>query len=102
MLLFLSAKSSSIEFQSQDQKCDVSHNAKTSEHNHDITASTEAFPAQPVVADLAEELPVALHASESAHAEYACAVDGEDGSWIDWSGALDWGGSLSRCLDQSY
>ena len=57
----------SIKLQSQHQKRNVSHNAQTSKHHHDITTSTESLPAQPIVANLAEELPVALHASESAH-----------------------------------
>jgi hypothetical protein len=71
-----------VEFQSQHQKRDISHNAQTSKHHHDVTTSTKSLPAQPVVANLAEELPVALHASEGADGEYAGAVDGEEGSWV--------------------
>lgn len=38
------------------------------------------LPTQPVLAYLAEELPVPLHASEGAHAQDTGAIDGEEGA----------------------
>lgn len=77
-----SPSTSPIKLQRQHQKRDISHDAQASQHDDDIAAGAETFPAQPIVADFAEKLPVALHAAEGADAEDAGAVDGEEGACV--------------------
>lgn len=54
------------------------------------------FPTQPVFANFAEKLPVALHTPEGAHTEHACSIDCKQGS-CDLSALVLWL-SLHFCL----
>lgn len=71
------ATSSRIELQRKNKKRYVSHNTQARQHDNDIPARSKSFPAQTIVANFAEELPIALHTSESTHAQYSRAIHGE-------------------------
>jgi hypothetical protein len=66
-----------IELQCQDKKRYVSHDTQAGQHDDDVTTSTKSLPAQAIVADFAEELPVPLHTPEGTHSQHASAIYGE-------------------------
>lgn len=66
-----------IELQRKNKKRYVSHNTQARQHDNDIPACSKSFPAQTVVANFTEELPIALHTPESTHAQYPRAIHGE-------------------------
>lgn len=69
---------SCIQLQCEDKKRDICHNAQACQHDDNVTTSTKSLPAQAVVADFTEELPVALHAPEGTHGQYSCAINSKE------------------------
>jgi hypothetical protein len=60
--------------------CDIERGDELHGHN----SACVGFSGDPKALAQAEELPVTLHAAESAYGENTSAVDGEEGAWNRW------------------
>lgn len=70
---------SSLQFERQNQKTDISGDTQCREHDNHVPTGPEPFPPQPIITRLIEKLFVALLSAIRADEQDARTVDGKEG-----------------------